>query len=188
MGIDSFFGIGGPEFFFILILAGIFLGPGRIAKVARWLGQTTAKLQLISRGFMTQLKDELDMADGQEDLRDMLKEMQDLRSEVTNLQNQIGTTLKEATADTEASLTELKNSIAPPTFDPETDEQGDAPESAESAPSSGVEDNDYLAAENSIRPPSLENGQNGSNGNLNGNPPKKKASLPKPIQVDGDPD
>lgn len=119
MGIDSIFGIGGPEFLFILILAGIFLGPGRIAKVARWMGQTTAKLQKISQGFMSQLKAELDMGEGTEDLRDMLKEMQDLRQEVNNLQNQLTTTLKDATSETENSLNqlaELTNSIRPPTF------------------------------------------------------------------------
>lgn len=182
MGIESFFGIGGPEFFFILILAGIFLGPGRIAKVARWLGQTTAKLQLISRGFMTQLRDELDMAEGQEDFRDMLKEMQDLRAEVTNLQNQIGASVKEATADTEASLNELKNSIAPPTFEPAVDEANN------DEPAEVAQLSETIEEHPSIKPPTLENGKNGSNGSVNGDKPKKKAGLPKPIQVEGDPE
>ncbi|MEM8858038.1 MAG: hypothetical protein AAGD96_06945 [Chloroflexota bacterium] len=117
MGIDSIFGIGGPELLFILVLAGIFLGPGRIAQIARWLGKTTARLQLISRGFMNQLKSELDMAEGQEDFRDMLKEMQDLRNEVNNLQSQITQSLNEATEDTGNAFEELNNSIRPPTFD-----------------------------------------------------------------------
>lgn len=159
----SILGIGGPEFLFILILAGIFLGPGRIAQVARWLGKTTAQLQLISRGFMNQLKSELDMAEGQEDLRDMLKEMQDLRKEVNSLQSQITDSLKEASADTGNAFEELSNSIRPPTFEPEAD----ANQIGRDAPS---------ALQNG-------NGSNGSTKSASAMPP-----LPTPITVDDDPE
>ncbi len=174
MGIDSFFGIGGPEFLFILILAGIFLGPGRIAKVARWLGQTTAKLQAISRGFVGQLKEELDMADGQEDLRDMLREMQDLRSEVTNLQNQLGSTLKDASADTEASFNELKeltNSIKPPTFEENSISNG-------SQNGSAPDENSIAKAENGAAKPASKKSSE----------PPTPPSLPKPITIEDDPE
>ncbi|MEM9775336.1 MAG: hypothetical protein AAF902_12200 [Chloroflexota bacterium] len=162
----SILGIGGPEFLFILILAGIFLGPGRIAQVARWLGNTTAKLQLISRGFMNQLKAELDMAEGQEDLRDMLKEMQDLRNEVNNLQSQISQTLKEATDDTGNAFEEFSNSIRPPTFEAE-----------ETAPAA-------QNGTNEIAPPAPNgNGSNGSKPSTPAMPP-----LPTPIAVEDDPE
>ena len=178
MGIESIFGIGGPEFLFILVLAGIFLGPGRIAKVARWLGQTTAKLQNISRGFVGQLKAELDMADGADDLRDMLKEMQDLRNEVNTLQNQISGTLQEATAETTSSLNELAeltNSIRPPSFDeepPQITNNAKEPESGE----------DSLPQ---IAPPSFQNGQNGA-GATHSEP--SLPPLPTPIDVEDDPE
>ena len=178
MGIDSIFGIGGPEFLFILILAGIFLGPGRIAKVARWMGQTTAKLQNISRGFVGQLKSELDMADGADDIRDMLREMQDLRSEVNSLQNQLSTTLKDASAETTSSLNELAeltNSIRPPSFDEEASKigsngNGSNASSEESLPQ--------------IAPPTLQNG-NGSGENGIAAPPPP---LPTPIEIEDDPE
>ncbi|MFT5193167.1 MAG: sec-independent protein translocase protein TatB [Cellvibrionaceae bacterium] len=172
MGIESIFGIGGPEFLFILILAGIFLGPGRIAKVARWMGQTTAKLQTISRGFLGQLKSELDMGEGTEDLRDMLKEMQDLRSEVSNLQNQISTTLSDATAETKGSLNqlaELTNSIRPPSFDADPiQEANEAKSKAEPSP---------------ILPKPIDSPKNGSseNGAAVVPPP-----LPTPLSIEDD--
>lgn len=176
MGIDSIFGIGGPEFLFILILAGIFLGPGRIAKVARWMGQTTAKLQNISRGFVGQLKAELDMADGADDIRDMLREMQDLRTEVNSLQNQLSTTLKDASAETTSSLNELAeltNSIRPPSFDEEPPQIGSNGNGANGSSEESLPQ---------IAPPSL---QNGSGGNGAAAPPPP---LPTPIEIEDDPE
>ena len=60
---DSVFGIGLPEFILIMLIAGIVMGPERIARTARWLGKTTAQLQAISRGFVRQLTAEIDGAD-----------------------------------------------------------------------------------------------------------------------------
>ena len=179
MGIESIFGIGGPEFLFILILAGIFLGPGRIAKVARWMGQTTAKLQNISRGFVGQLKAELDMADGADDLRDMLKEMQDLRNEVNTLQNQLSTTLKDASTETTSSLNELAeltNSIRPPSFDEEL------PQIASNGNGAGT-DSEHNAEEPLPEIGSLSKNGNSENGVTAAPPP-----LPTPIEVEDDPE
>lgn len=175
MGIESIFGIGGPEFLFILILAGIFLGPGRIAKVARWLGQTTAKLQNISRGFVGQLKAELDMAEGSEDLRDMLKEMQDLRNEVNNLQSQISTTLKDATDETAGSfneLAELTNSIRPPTFDEEVPQIA-PPKGTENSIANGSSSNGSSSPENQKQAPAV---------------PPAPPPLPTPVNIEDDPE
>ncbi len=49
---DSFFGIGLPEFVLILVIAGMVMGPERIVRMARSLGVVTARLQNISRSFL----------------------------------------------------------------------------------------------------------------------------------------
>lgn len=114
MGIDSIFGIGGPEFFLILIIAGIVLGPRRIAQVARWMGKTTAYLQSISRGFATQLRNELEEIDGETgDLKEMLAEMSTLRQEVNSLQSQLKGQVNEAVSESNNAI----QSIKPPTLE-----------------------------------------------------------------------
>lgn len=80
--------IGFQELLFILILAGLVMGPQRIRVVARWLGQTTAKLRGISTQFMAQLNSELDGSEREDlkgaldDIRSLQKELRDLRREV----------------------------------------------------------------------------------------------------------
>jgi Sec-independent protein translocase protein TatA len=115
---DSFFGIGGPELLFILILAGIVLGPHRIRDVARWLGKTTAQLQAISRGFTAQLNKELDTIDESGDLKGALQEMQDLRRQVAELRQEITKGVSEPVTEARALLNESKEaldqSILPP--------------------------------------------------------------------------
>lgn len=115
---DSFFGIGAPELVFILILAGIVLGPHRIRDVARWLGKTTAQLQAISRGFTTQLNKELDAMDESGDLKGTLQEVQDLRRQVAELRHEItkgiSEPVKEARAVLNDSQESLNQTILPP--------------------------------------------------------------------------
>jgi len=88
---DSFFGIGAPELIFILILAGIVMGPQRISQVARWLGKTTAQLQRISRRFMRELNADLAAADKSGDLKGALDDIQSLRQQVTDLKKELRT-------------------------------------------------------------------------------------------------
>ncbi len=115
---DSFFGIGTPELLVILILAGIVMGPQRIAQFARWLGKTTATLQTISRGFAMQLKQELESIDEGGEMKDMLAEMRSLQKEVSNLRQQVNETAAAAVAETKKSVEESKDivnqSIQPP--------------------------------------------------------------------------
>ncbi len=87
---DSFslFNIGFGELFFILLLAGLVMGPQRIRVVARSLGQMTAKLRGISTQFMRQLNNELDGSEREDlkgaidDIRNLQRELRDLRSEI----------------------------------------------------------------------------------------------------------
>jgi len=115
---DSFFGIGAPELIFILILAGIVLGPHRIRDIARWLGKTTAQLQAISRGFTAQLTKELDAIDESGDLKETLQEVKDLRRQVTELRHEITRGVSEPMKEARELLKEgnesLNQTILPP--------------------------------------------------------------------------
>lgn len=116
---DSFFGIGLPEFVLILLIASIVMGPERIARTARWLGKTTAQLQAISRGFVRQLTSELDGADDGA-IREAMAELQDLRRQVTEIRGELNETVKEAVTESRNAVTEgteaLNQSILPPTL------------------------------------------------------------------------
>ncbi len=87
-GLNGFFNIGFSELMFILIIAGLFLGPHRIRDVARWLGKMAAQTRQITRQFTQQLEAELDESEVAElrgamsDIRSLQKEVADLRREV----------------------------------------------------------------------------------------------------------
>lgn len=111
---DSFFGIGSMELVVILIIAGIVMGPERIAQAAKWLGKTTAYFQNVSRGFALQLRNELDTIDEKGDLREALKEMQNMQKEVQNLRREVRGMGKELQGVGSEAETAVPNSIAPP--------------------------------------------------------------------------
>ena len=69
------------------------MGPQRIRVVARWLGQTTAKLRGISGQFMQQLNNELDGSE-REDLKAALEDIQGLRKEMQDLRRELYTAPK----------------------------------------------------------------------------------------------
>ncbi len=131
---DSIFGIGTPELIVILILAGIVMGPNRIALTARWLGKTTAQLQRISRNFMRQINTELAAADQNGELRQAMNDVQDLRRQLQDLRSEIATAATQPIEEgkaaaresqellkTVAQLPENNNTIAPPQFSQPTD-------------------------------------------------------------------
>lgn len=116
---DSIFGIGLPEFILVLLIAGVVMGPERIAHTARWLGKTTAQLQAISRGFVRQLTAELDGADNGA-FREALAEMQDLQRQVNELRSELNDTVKGTVRETKKAVADgqeaLNQSIKPPTL------------------------------------------------------------------------
>ena len=58
----NFLGMGPAELVFILIIAVIVLGPGKLPEVARALGKTMREFRSISDGFQSELRKELDAA------------------------------------------------------------------------------------------------------------------------------
>lgn len=136
--VDSFFGIGIPELVMILIIAGIVMGPARIAQFARWLGKTTAYLQSISRGFTRQLQNELDTIDQTGELKATLSDMKDLQREVADLRRELNQGTRKVLGEGEAALqeteSEMQNSIQPPDL---TIPQLDTPPPTPSQPQNG---------------------------------------------------
>ena len=111
------FGIGFPELVTILIIAGLVMGPQRIAKFARQLGKWTAQLQNISRGFMNQLTSELD-AEEMADLKDAMSEIQDLRQQLTDLRGEMTAAASQTSKEMEDVAKDMDPSILPPSVNP----------------------------------------------------------------------
>lgn len=167
---DSFFGIGAPELILILIIAGVVMGPERIAHIARWLGKTTAQLQMISRSFVAQLNQELDGIDDGGALKDALGEMQALRQELETLKGEFVSVTNRATKEGQDAIQEIKdasNSILPPSLastDSSKTEQNGTPDTA------------------------VSNNNNGNGNNTAPPPPSTPNNLPTPLEIADDPE
>lgn len=71
---DGIFGIGGSELVVILILAGIILGPERLARSAREIGKFVRNVKSYFSSLSSELKAELDVLDDiQKIKKDILK-------------------------------------------------------------------------------------------------------------------
>lgn len=116
---DSIFGIGPLELALILIIAGVVMGPERMVRTARWLGQAVAQMQAISQNLRSQLENEVDGLDDNGQLRDTLAEMRTLQREVSELRQQVQNTAVTTLTGTAnkpqpSSPPEPENSIRPP--------------------------------------------------------------------------
>lgn len=67
------FGIGGNELIVILLLAGIILGPERLARVARELGKLVRNIKNYFSALNDELKAELEILDDIKEIKDELK-------------------------------------------------------------------------------------------------------------------
>lgn len=184
---DSILGIGPMELLVILIIAGIVMGPQRIAQAARWLGKFTAQMQAISRGFAMQLRNELDAIDDGGDLKEALKEVRSLQQEVSQLRREVtgvATSAVQETADavneTKAAFKEteemVQNSIMPPQFmEAAADEEADEPPASNGTPADSAE-----------KKPEQQPQKLSANGQAPAPPPPPQ--LPNIIEVSDDPE
>ena len=108
---DSFFGIGLPELVFILLIAGLMMGPHRIRQVARMLGRITAQLQRISREFTRQLNAELDAIDSG-DMKGALRDVKSLQQEVEALRQELSQVPRTLREQGEAVIAEGKQVVS----------------------------------------------------------------------------
>jgi Sec-independent protein translocase protein TatA len=175
---DNIFGIGLPEFILIIVIAGMVMGPERIARSMRTLGRLTARLQAVSRSFLRQLNAELDSVDQDGQLRSTVEELQLLRRQVAELRDEVftlaGGTAEETRQIVLDTKREMRNSIAPPGLFSAPRE----PESPTPNPAPVYRPPSLLA---SPGPPAASNGRAAD-------APPAPARLPKRVSVAEDPD
>lgn len=115
---DNVFGIGLPEVVLILVIAGMVMGPERIARAARSLGLLTARLQSVSRSFFRQLNAELDSVDEGGELKSTVEELNLLRRQVADLRNEVFSITTGAATEGKRAISEIKEeaerTIMPP--------------------------------------------------------------------------
>lgn len=158
---DSFFGIGFPELVFILILAGLVMGPHRIRHVARTLGRLVAQMQAVSRQFTRQLNAELDALDSPE-FKGAMEDMKALRREVDDLRRQVRSMPQELTREGRKAVEEGERAFKPVSRP--------APQDSQSAKDANGEGTTSDAGERNVDAvPTLD-------------------SLPTPIEVPDDPE
>lgn len=145
---DSIFGIGAPELIFILLLAGLLMGPHQIRRVARLLGLWTARAQRTYRGFMAQLNDEIDALEGEE-IREAAREVRNLGRQVSQIGRDMRGAPAALLAETSGATRESRQAVRDTLR-----ELVESPPAGEEAASNGetaalpAED-----AENTIQPP-----------------------------------
>jgi Sec-independent protein translocase protein TatA len=91
---NSFFGIGLAELVFILLIAGLLLGPREIGKFARTAGVALGKGKALLSSWRAQLASELSGAEAAEmratlqDMEELQQQLLDLRREMQNMLTQ----------------------------------------------------------------------------------------------------
>lgn len=171
---DSFFGIGLPELLIILIIAGLIMGPQRIRKVAYTLGRVTAQLQAVSRQFARQLNAELDSLDD-ESIRGAMQDMRDLQKEVESLRQELSQVPKSLRGEGERVVKEAEDAFQPVSADNGKESEADSARSSS-------------AQTESNQPESPTPEQPSSGSPQTEQESTEKPSLPKAIDVPGDPE
>ena len=170
---DSFFGIGLPELIIILIIAGLIMGPQRIRKVAYTLGRVTAQLQAVSRQFARQLNAELDSLDD-DSLRGAMQDMRDLQKEVETLRQELSQVPKSLRGEGKSIVKEAEEAFQPTSVDNGKKIEAESTQSASTQTESDQPESP--TPEGSSRSPQSQTEST------------EKPTLPKAIDVPGDPE
>ena len=161
---DSFFGIGLPELIIILIIASLIMGPQRIRQVARTLGRVTAQLQAVSRQFARQLNAELDSLDD-ESFRGAMQDMRDLQKEVESLRQELNQVPKSLRSEGKSVVKEAEEAFQPTTTNNGKETESDSTQTESNQTEQSTSDSSQTEREKSEKP-----------------------TLPKAIDVPGDPE
>lgn len=182
---DNIFGIGLPELILILVIAGMVMGPERIARTARSLGALTARLQAISRTFLRQLNAELDAVDETGQIKSTVEELDQLRRQVADLRKEVFTLATGTAAETKQVTKDLRreieNSIMPPGLD----------STQKKLASSSKSENDGLVLETPSRSPAIsldDPPKSVQENNDNQSSRVQPVSLPSRVNIPEDPD
>jgi Sec-independent protein translocase protein TatA len=176
---DNIFGIGLPEFVLIMVIAGMVMGPERIARSARTLGRLTARLQAVSRSFFRQLHAELDSVDEGGQLKDTVAELNQLRRQVSELRSEVFTLAAGTKAETRQAFLDIRRETEQTIMPPELGAKAITPDRPQPAKNN----------EPVFRPPSLATNATPVTGNANGGAsPRPAPKLPQRLDVAEDPD
>ena len=174
---DNIFGIGLPELIVIMIIAGMVMGPERIAQSARSLGRLTARLRGVSQAFFRQMNAELDSVDQDGQLRSTAQELNQLRREMTELRGEIFSLASGTATDTRQVVRDVKreaqNAIMPPNLFTDTKPSSEPAQATANAGGGPV-----------YRPPSLFD----DDPSVPAPGPTAAVTLPRRVSVDDDPD
>lgn len=102
-------GIGAPEFFAILIIALIVLGPERLPIAMRTLGRWVRRLRDMSREFREEFADEFKMIYEEVDV--LRREAETTRSELQEIRRELQETVQEAADDVNAAGKEVLGDV-----------------------------------------------------------------------------
>lgn len=131
---DSIFGIGPLELALILIIAGIVMGPERMVRAARWLGQAVSQMQSMSQNLRAQLEKEVGTLDADGQLRETANELKSLQREVSALRQEVQNTAVSTVQETKQEFATLENSIQPPQINKAPDKPTPLPQPPQTPP------------------------------------------------------
>lgn len=184
---DSFFGIGFPELVFILILAGLVMGPHRIRQVARTLGRLVGQMQTISNQFKRQLNAELDALDSDE-VRGAMEDMKQLRREVDDLRQQVRSIPEDVSRQGRQAVAEGERAFKPVSRQAAT---GSALAGEDDGSETVSQRGSETPSQGGTETPSQRDAESGANDGAEreaeGAAVPTPDNLPKPIEVPDDP-
>ena len=99
------FGIGAPEFFAVVIIAIIVLGPDRVPVAFRALGRAVRRLRTMTREFREEFADEFQFLYEEVDV--LRKEAADTRAELQNIRRELSETVQETSDELSSVRDEL---------------------------------------------------------------------------------
>ncbi len=103
------FGVGAPEFFAILVIALIVLGPERLPVAMRTVGRWVRRLRDMSREFREEFADEFKMIYEEVDV--LRREAEATRSELQEIRRELQDTVQEAADDVNAAGKEMLGDV-----------------------------------------------------------------------------